>query len=649
MRNLFFVTRISGALLVLCSPTAAKEAGPHLDEVIVTASPLEESQFDLLRAGSVLQGETLERHLEPSLGETLGNTPGVSSTFFGPAASRPVIRGLGGDRVRVLINGIGSIDASSTSPDHAVAADLLTAQRIEVLRGPSTLLYGSSALGGVINMIDERIASQHPDSAISGAARSALSSSANDAAGAASLTADLGKLIAHLDGFARDTGDYNAGGGRGSIANSDIVTRGATAGLSQVGDQGFLGAAFSVTESNYGIPGTLDEGGTRIDLNQKRLDVAGQARGRLGPFKTAKLRFGYADYRHREITGGKTGTEISNQGWEGRLELVQRKTGALKGVVGLQLRHRDFSVLGDEPFTPPTTTARWGLFALEQLDFGAWEVEASARFDHQRAVADALGISRKFNSFSASGGLSWRVSDDYVLGLTAARTQRLPSAEELFSNGPHDATRAFEIGDPNMKKETGTTLELSLRKRAGLFVANANLFYTRYNDFVFEAFTGTERDGLQVLRFQQDKAEFWGGETQAHIGLMASAQASLGLDLTADFVRATLTRLHQPLPRMPPLRFGATLHYDSDRLAATAELRRTTGQHRVAAFETVTIGYTMVNASLTVHPFARASNIALTLRAKNITNVLARSHVSFLKDVAPLPGRDLRLSIRVDW
>ncbi|RME63523.1 MAG: TonB-dependent receptor, partial [Alphaproteobacteria bacterium] len=362
------------------APALAQHPGAEPVEEVIVSAPYARAQAEMLQATSVLSGEGLDRALAATLGETLAHLPGVSSSYFGPGASRPIIRGLGGERVRVLIDGIGAIDASNTSPDHAVAGEPVTAERIEVVRGPASLLYGSSAAGGVVNVIDGRIPAAMPEKGAAGTLFGRYASNDDEAATAASLTLGAGAHVAvHADGFYRDTGDIRVPGVRGPLANTDTETYGGAAGVSYVFERGFFGVSAANFQSDYGVPTAEGQeeaaavdaaaGGVRIDLDQIRVDVKGRL-GLDGFFKEAKLRFGYGDYEHRELEGGVTGTRFLNEGWEGRLELVQRGTRGHRGAVGMQVRRRDFEAIGAEAFVPPNATTQLGLFTVQEVDLG---------------------------------------------------------------------------------------------------------------------------------------------------------------------------------------------------------------------------------------------------------------------------------------
>lgn len=671
--------------------TLALDLAVHREEILVTASPDARSQSEVAQPTSVLAGEELMLQMQPTLGETLNQEPGVTSTFFGVGASRPVIRGLGGDRIRVLERGIGSGDASTTSPDHAVSVDPLAAEQIEVLRGPATLLYGSSAVGGVVNVIDNRVPDSLPGAPVGGTVELRGGTVADERGGAASLDGALGSRFAwHVDLLKRQTGDYEIPGFtesaalraeeaeeeeeeegeeheeiRGIAGNSATDTESGTVGLSWIGDHAFFGLATGRYDSLYGIPGghaheghegeeEEEEAPVRVDMEQRRWDVRGGVTQPFGRFRGVNLRFGLTDYEHRELEGDEVGTRFLNDSWEGRLELLQKRYGALTGSFGLQAQSRDFEAIGEEAFVPPTRTGSWALFTFQEIERGPWRFQFGGRFERQDVTADLVDPEgpdddRSFDGLSGSAGLVWQSGEDYSLGLSLARSTKLPNAEELFSNGPHLATNAFEIGDPGLDAETSLSADLTLRKTSGPFTGEINLFLNRFDDFIFESATGEEEDGLQVFRYTQRDAEFRGIEVTGLYELVHAEPYHVDLELGADYVRAELRGTGEPLPRIPPLRYRLGLHYRGEKLQAQVEGQRVEEQDRVAALERPTEGYTLLNASVGYRFFAGNMVYDVLLRGTNLTDEEARNHVSFLKDLVPLPGRDLNLALRLTF
>lgn len=621
----------------------------HRDEIVVTAGPDARSQSELVQATTVLGADDLARQVRGTIGETLADQPGVSANSWGNGASRPVIRGLSGDRIRVLEGGLGSGDASTTSPDHAVSFDPELADRIEIVRGPATLLYGGSATGGVVNVIDGKIPRSLPGSPITGLLDLHAGSNANEQVGAASLDGGMGHLAWHVEGVKRKADDYESG--EGEVGNSALDAESKGAGVSYVGDSGFLGVSYSTFDTLYGSP--LEEA-VKIDLSQKRADLRGQIDRPFAGLKSLQVRFGKTDYEHVELEGGEVGTRFLNDSWEGRIEGVQQTIGRLSGSFGLQLSKRDFSAIGEESFVPPTTTDSQALFTFQEISVGSLRYQVGARYERQTVEAspETGRIDRDLSGLSASVGAIWLPNDDWSLGLSLARSVKLPNAEELFSNGPHIATGAFEVGDPSLEEETNLGFDLSLRKRTGRLTGEISLFANRFDGFIFESFTGEfvegEEEPLQIIRFVARDAEFRGAELSGVYQLYHGEPNHLDLEAGADFVRANLRgNSDDPLPRIPPARYRLALHFRGSRLQAKVEGVRAARQDRIAPFETPTDAYSLLNADLSYRFLVGNTVLDLLLSGNNLTDELARNHVSFLKDVAPLTGRDVSLGLRL--
>lgn len=642
---------------------------PHIDEIFITGSPLARNRFDVVQGTSVLSGESLAAALRSSIGETLSSQPGVSSSFFGPYASRPIIRGFDGDRIRVLFDGIGAIDASSVSPDHETAGDSTAAERIEVLRGPATLLYGTSAIGGVVNIIDGRIPEEVPARGYHGHAMAGYGSNAKErtASGGADVNV-AGGLMLHADGSWRKTGDYRVPGFasaeaeeegiEGRVENSSGRTASGTAGLSYVWENGVIGASFQKFTSNYGVAGHHEEGDeeedvpheellARIDLEQTRGDLKAEVRN-LGAFiTTLRARAAVGDYEHRELEGDEVGTVFTNSGWEGRVEATHAALGPLNGVLGLQYRKRDFAAIGAEAFTPPSVTKQFAGFLVESAEFGALRFEAGGRLEGTR-IDLPNGSGRDFTSSAASGSIAYEFATDTLLGITASWAERPPTAEELFSDGPHLATGQFERGDGALGEERAKNLEIAVRRGAGRLTGSVSVYRTWYDRFIFADQTGEEEDGLPVFQFTAVDARFTGLESEATLQAIDGPDYDLAFDVGFDFVRATNLTAGEPLPRIPPLRLRAGIEGRWRAWDGRIELAGTGGQDRLASFETSTEGYAFLNARIGVHPLPDY-DIHIVLQGQNLTNQSARQHTSFLKDVAPLPGRDIRLYVRASF
>jgi len=694
----YFFRRTIAATLLLSTTLPLSALAQTSDEdyddediIIVTASPLNKSVDESITGVSVLYGDELLDRLSGTIGETLKSEPGVSSTFFGAGASRPIIRGQGGDRVRVLTNGVGSIDASSASPDHAVSVEPAQAERIEVIRGASLLRYGSSGSGGIVNVIDGRVPTEMPDG-IDGAVRIGASSVDQGAEVAGSVDFGLGSnLVLHLDGTWRDASDYRIPGeaesaifhaleeaeedhhddedhdddhddedetpDTGQLENSFATSQSLTGGLSWIGDSGsFMGVALHRYESEYGIPGGHghgheeehdeegeEEGDVFINLEQVRMDING-AIALDGVFEKLQFFGGYADYTHTEFEGpGVIGTVFKNEGYEGRAELIQAKRDGWAAAYGLQFRDRDFTAIGEEAFVPATQTQQFALFTFQEKDFAEFHLEGAARFESTTIENLADNTERDFNLLSVSVGGDVHLAETVRLGGTVFRTERAATAEELFANGPHLATSQFEIGDSRLNKEVATGIEVALRYKSGKHFLTANVFHTDYSDYIYEVETGAEEDELPVFQYVGDDARFTGFELQGGADLGAFAGFDVKADGLAEYVRAKTDRSN--LPRIPPLSLLGGVEAESDRFVLRAEVDYAAEQKKLGAEEIPTDDYALVNLFTTWKSPAGAQDVRLKLSVLNLFDEEARQHTSFLKDQVPLPGRNIRFSI----
>jgi iron complex outermembrane receptor protein len=664
------------------------------DDIVVTAPFVE--RLDILSGTSAISGEVLAEKTRAQLGDILTSLPGVSATSFSPGASRPVLRGYQGNRVAVLTDGIGNIDASNTSADHAVTIDTLTVERIEVLRGPAVLLFGGQAVGGAVNALDKRIPRSIPDEAIHIDALAGYGSAAGDWSGGASIDMPItDRVIVHLDGSYRNSDDLRTGGyvlspnlraevldfaaeetsegnleeaaeatelanQRGRIANSAVTTWTAGGGIAFIDDGGNLGLSYSIYDTNYGIPArpgashahageeTTEEAPVTIGLRQYRLDFRGEVNLGDGLFEKLRLRAGYADYTHTEFEGDEIGTIFNSQGIEARAEFVQNDRNGWRGASGVQYQTRDFEAIGAEAFVPPNKTRQYGLFTLQEYTKGNLDAEVAVRFDTAELRADTLGLTRSFNNVSAALGLGYHIGD-LKIGANISRTGRAPAVEELFSNGPHIATQAFEIGDPDLKSERAWNGELYARYDTPGTAFSATLYTNRFDNFIYEAETGNIEDDLPVFQYFQNDAKVWGVEFQASKRLASFGSSNLSVDGVADYTRAKISSGGGNAPRIPPLRLLGGVELTNASFDLRGEVEFSDDQTKTATFETPTDGFTLVNASATWRPFGRDRNIALIASANNIFDVTARRAASFTKDFVPLTGRDFRVTARLSF
>ena len=663
------------------------------EEIVVTAPYVE--RLDILSGTSAVSGDLLAEKTRAQLGDILSSLPGVSATSFSPGASRPVLRGYQGNRVAVLTDGIGNIDASNTSADHAVTIDTLTVERIEVLRGPAVLLFGGQAVGGAVNALDKRIPRAVPDEAVHVDALAGYGSAARDWSGGASVDVPLtNRVVVHLDGSYRNSDDLRTGGyilapslraevldfaaeetsegnldeaaealelagQRGRIPNSAVKSWTAAGGIAFIDDGGNIGLSYSIYDTNYGIParpgtghahgdGGEEEAPVTIGMRQYRFDVRGEVDLGDGLFEKLRLRAGYANYSHTEFEGDEIGTVFNSKGIEARAEFIQNDRGGWRGASGVQYQSRDLEAIGAEAFVPPNKTKQFGLFTLQEFTAGNLDAEVALRFDTAELRADILGISRSFNNVSAAFGVGYHIGD-LKIGANLSRTGRAPAVEELFSNGPHIATQAFEVGDPLLKSERAWNGELYARYDTPGTAFNLTLYSNRFDNFIYEAETGAVEDSLPVFQYFQNDAKVWGVEFQGSQNVASFGDADLKVDALADYTRAKISGGAGNVPRIPPLRVLGGVELNGTRLDLRGEVEWSDAQTKTAPFETATDGFTLVNATATWRPFGSDRNIALIASANNIFDVVARRSASFTKDFVPLSGRDFRLSARISF
>ena len=663
-----------------------------LPEVIVTGNPLGSDLFELASPASVIQGEDLFRLRRSTLGDTLDGLPGVAATGFGPNASRPVIRGLDGDRIRLLQNGTGMLDASSLSFDHAVSIDPLVIERAEVVRGPAALFYGGSAVGGVVNVIDNRIP-QNAVNGVNGRVEGRFGGAEREKAGAVVFEVGNGSLALHADVYSRDTDDLKIKGfarsarlraadpqpveAEGTLPNSAAKSDGGAFGLSHTWANGYIGISRSGFNSTYG---TVAEPTVTIDMQSNRWDIAGEIRELGNVIRALKFKAGKTDYEHTELDAGVAATRFTNKGHDIHIEATHGKLGPLQGAFGLQVTDFDFSALGAEAFVPSTSTNSRAAFFFEELPLGALKLTFGGRHERSEVGSEGGGPvafgaagprfdpaqTRTFSGNSGALGAVWSFSPGLALALNGAYTERAPTYYELFANGPHAATGVYEIGNSGFGKEKSKALDLTLRMKSGKHSGSIGVFQNRFDNFISLFNTGNTRgadgelnppdagDGtslntgeeiLPEFAYRAVPARFRGIEAEGRFRVMERG-GTVDLLVNASYVRAEDQSTGLPLPRIAPLRYGVGVDYRQDRFGARVDATFVDGQDRVSAGELPTDGYTMLNAAVSYRLPAAGMRLDAFLRGINLLDEEARNHVSFLKDIAPLGRRSVQLGIR---
>jgi len=648
----------------ICAQSAPKNI--QLPGVEITAPATSSAESTGLKADVIIQRDRLRQKREANLGDTLAHELGVTSSNFGPGAGRPIIRGQDGERVRVMENSMGTGDISVISPDHAVAIETLNATRIEILRGPSTLLYGSGVSGGVVNVLNDRIPDRlfkTPQASFEGRFNSAL----EERSGVLTASGSKDRISWNIEGMKRKTNDIHIPGRAnpndpesetGFVRNSAIDSSNLSAGSAYIGERGFVGASISRLENFYGIPGPE---GAKIDMGQTRYSLAGDLDSPFKGFQQLRTRFNYNDYQHKELEqSGEIGSRFKNDELEGRAELTHAPVAQWQGIMGVQLQHRNFTAKGEEAFVPSSLSQSAGIFMVEKRNWQQWQFEIGGRFEHSNHNPRAAMLqTRNFNLYSVSAGAAWKFVEGYQLDLTATRGQRAPNTVALFADGVHIATNTFEQGNSALNKETSNNFDVALQKTTGRITGRVNLFYNHINDYIFQQSRDSNNDGIAdrvddegivevngsflVQDFSQTRARFYGLETEANIALLPDI---VNLRLFTDIVYGKL-KDNGNIPRITPQRFGFDLNLTQNKWQANFNLTRVVRQDRVAVLETETPGYTLMNTEIGYHmKLTQSVNYMLFLQGRNLLDSDIRMHTSFLKDVAPMAGRAIIGGIR---
>jgi iron complex outermembrane receptor protein len=701
------------------TPTASPPGVAEAERVVVSGGEIERSETDKAQPVTILSENELKLRTEPTLGDTLATEPGVAASGYTAGSSRPVIHGQADNRVRVLNNGTELFDVSNLSPDHAPSVSTLLSESIEIVHGPATILYGSGAIGGVVNVTDNVIPVEQPAESLSGEANARFDSADLERSGAMALTLSPFKhLVIHAEGSILRTDDRSipgfaldkrirseltpeqrhddgfGGNPFGEVPNTFVKTEDFGFGASYVWDKGYIGASYSRFLSEYGVPDNPEAGEpgvppqpVHLDVRKDQYNVRSSIVEPFPWFSVANLKFVYTDYKHDEIDGEAVGATFKAKGVDSRIELLHQPIGPMEGSIGSQVFYKDLSVLGEEAFLQPTETLAIAGFLFEEVKLTPVRLQLGVRVEHDSVSIDSsnpeltslTSPSQKDQAFlpvSGAVGALYDFVQGWQLALNLNYSQRAPTVEELFARGPHEATFQFIIGDPTLDVEINRTVDLSLRKTEGVVTGFISGFYTRYDGFIDFTPTGNFEDGLQVFIYTPKNAEFYGaeGRVDCHLLPLTVTRASepagsksvkdiitggektteknpndLYLRLQADYVHAQDVDTGEPLPRITPFRYGISLNYEGEHWSASIEGQRVDAQNSVAQFETTTPGYTFLNASIGYKfRWGRTYNY-LYARGTNLLDAEARDHLSFLKEVMPLPGRGVVVGLRTTF
>ncbi len=665
--------------LAFATPAAFAQASdaPALAPITVSADPLGLDLNSTALPTTILDGQELVERRQGTLGDTLDGLPGVHADTFGGGASRPVIRGQTAPRVSVLSDGSQLMDASAISPDHATTVEPLLADRIEVLRGPATLRYGGGAIGGVVNVLDKRVPTEKPEGGLAAEAELRGATGTKERAGVFGITGGTDDFVVRVEGLKRRTSDYEVPDWPGGkLAGSYSESTQGSVGMSWIGPRGYVGVAFTHIDSKYGLPGHNHEyeschphgdhlhcGGHGHDdgdahdhdhgedgdipyvrLRSNRVDLRAEYLDPLPGFAKLRVRSGITDYQHDEIEDGKVGTRFKNQGFDARLELEHKPWMGLRGVMGVQTAFSDFRADGEEAFLPRSKTRANGIFLLEEYRLADWRFEAGARQDWQSVSPVGGQEKSSLSGTSLSAAAIWDFAPRYSLALSVSRSQRLPSAQELYADGVHLATNTYEIGNAKLDRETSRNIDLTLRKHEGDTTFSLSAFHNRVKNYIY-ANTLDRFEDFRLIEYTQQDAEFTGveGEVKHQFTPIFSA------GVFGDYVRGKLTGGQGNLPRIPAARLGARANLKWQQWSGGVEYAYVFRQKDIASYESETPGYSMVNAVVSYGFKAAGAQYDVYLRGNNLLDKLAYNHASFLATSAPLPGRSVLLGVRMTY
>ena len=676
-------TKLSLAVSLLSASPLLLAHTTELDTVVISSAG-QDSVYDVAQPVTVLDSDAISENQGDTLGTLLDDQPGIANASFGPGVGRPVLRGMSGSRVKILIDGMDSNDVSAMSSDHSPMADASAAEQVEVIQGPATLLYGGGAIGGVVNLIDQRIYEQ-PLSGLNGEVSARYGSNANSQDVQAKLNAGNGAWALHLDGFSRSSDNYEADGEE--VENTDTESSGGSFGISRTGSQGFIGAGISTLEYDYGVPNEDNED-NRVRPEQTRYDLKGawlpQNSSWLQEWRTE---LNYTDYEHDETDEGLVVGLFEKDTTQLRTTLRHLPFGRWQGSFGLQasLQHLElchdhsgctdipdygdmtwdgsegsFDTYGGYDFAhdtpmPLTDTTDIGIYWVEQRDWSQGTIELGARIDQRTIESDPDSITptyrhderyyddKTFNPLTLTAAATWVISEYQRWGLSLARAQRAPDAEELFWNGDHHATFSFQLDNPDLDTETAYTADLNWLYQDDSDSFRIAVYHYEYRDYIYN----DRKDitdpyhGNTVYRHEQKDARFSGGE----ISWQHNLNDAWHLDMNADYVRARLTN-GDNLPRIAPASALVAINWAKNLWQARVEGRLVAEQNDTGDNETSTDGYSMLNASLSRDIMLASNELRLRMAVNNITDELARNHVSYLKEYAPLQGRNIQLGAR---
>ena len=655
-----------------------------LESITITAHPLDQTDADFGVADQNISREKLQES-GTTLGEALKNELGIHSNSFGSGSSRPVIRGQEGARVKVTQNATETMDVSSLSPDHAVTIDPQLAQKIEVIRGPSTLLYGAGSVGGLVNVTDTKIPTQMPENGYEGNVGLRYNSGNDEKMTHAGTTVGLGSNVAlRVEGLKRDANNYIAPNyfhdhdgeleKEKRVGNTFSESENVNVGLSWIGERGFAGVSYSNRQDKYGLPGHsheyeschphgdhlhcggddhsghdhsghdhnedhAHENGPWIDMKTERYDFRSELNEPFAGFKKLRAQASYTDYQHDEIEGSEAMTTFKSKGYEGRIELVHNPLAKWEGVWGIQASQQKLDVTGEEATLAPNETQKYSLFGVEHRQFGDFHVELGTRLDHQKVDVDSEQKDFDGNAFSYSGAVNWDFKPNYKLSLLGSHQERLPLAQELYAHGGHFATNTYELGNDGLDNEKSNNVELGLHYDDDKLSYHVHLYHNWFDNYIY-AKTLDQYENFRLIEYSQDKAKFYGTEAEVAYQFNDIYKTSL----FGDYVRGKIDS--DNAPRVPAGRLGTRINADfDDHWSGSAEYSHVFNQDKFAAYEHETQGYNMVNIGLAYkYSLADRQEAKVFFNANNLLDEQVYEHSSFLSNI-PQMGRNFVIGV----
>ncbi|KXZ64950.1 zinc piracy TonB-dependent receptor ZnuD [Acinetobacter venetianus] len=671
-------------LAVVALPTfaAENEEVQTLETIRIKAHPLEQTSKDFAVADTVVDQKRLAQGAV-TIGEALSGETGIASNQFGAGSSRPVIRGQDGPRVKILQNSSENIDVSTLSPDHAVTVDPALAKQVEVIRGPSTLLFGAGTVGGLVNVNDSKLPTQMPEKGYEGNVGLRYNTGSDEKLATAGVTVGLGDQVAlRVEGLKREANDYIApnyfheGEKERRVDNTFAEGQTVNVGLSWIYDRGFTGISYSNRQDKYGLPGHSHEyeschlhglslhcgdhdhgdendhdheehahdAGPWIDLKSERYDFRTELDDPFAGFKKLRAQASYTDYQHDEIEEDTIATRFKNKGYDGRLELVHNPIGPWEGVIGTQYNQQKLELTGEEAFLAPNTTKKWSVFGLEHAQFNDVHVELAARADQQKIdIEDSSKKNFDGSAFSVSGAANWEFAPDYKLSFVASHQERLPLAQELYADGGHFATNTYELGNDQLGKEKSNNVELGFHFDNDKFDYHVHVYHNWFDDYIYAQTLDRYKD-FRLVQYTQDKARFYGAEAEANY--QVSSIYKLGV--FGDYVRGKID--NENAPRVPAGRLGTKVNADfGDGFSGSAEYYHVFQQDKIAAYETDTQSYNMLNLGIAYSgQYSNVGDYRVFLNANNLLDDQVYQHASFLSTI-PQVGRNFTVGVNFSF